>query len=119
MHWLRFFFMLRIPTHRPPTHPGEMLREEFLGPFEMTAQKLANLIKVPEPVIESLIEERAGITPDLALRLARLFGTTAEFWLNGQMVWDLYHAMHAPEAAGVENITPLNPSNAEEANPIT
>lgn len=105
--------MLRIPTHRPPTHSGEMLREEFLLPLGMSAQELAERIHVPLPVIEDLIEERGEITPDLALRLSRLFGTTAEFWLNGQLAWDLYHAMRALEAESISEIIPISVSSPD------
>ncbi len=106
--------MLRIPTHRSPTHPGEILREEFLLPLEMPAQELAERIHVPLAGIQDLIGERGEITPDLALRLSRLFGTTAEFWLNGQLAWDLYHAMHAPEVGSISVIIPVsvNPPEA-------
>jgi antitoxin HigA-1 len=84
-----------------------MLREEFLVPLGTTAAETAKRIHVAAPIIENLVEERGEITPDLALRLARLFGTSAEFWLNGQLAWDLYHAMRAPEAAGIDVIAPL------------
>lgn len=100
--------MLRIPTHRAPTHPGEMLREEFLVPLGMTEQELAERIRIPSSVIECLIGERGEITSDLALRLSKLFGTTAEFWLNGQLAWELYRAMHAPEAAEIQEIRPIS-----------
>lgn len=101
-----------VPTHRPPTHPGEVLREEFLAPFEISAQELARRIHVPESPIEALTLERGRVTPDLALRLARVFGTSAEFWLNGQLVWELYHAMHAPAADEIASIAPLGSSAA-------
>jgi addiction module HigA family antidote len=84
-----------------------MLREEFLLPLEMSAQELAQRIHVPSRVIQSLVEEQGEITPDLALRLSRLFGTSVEFWLNGQLAWDLYHAMHASGAADMNKIIPL------------
>lgn len=99
--------MLRIPTHRPPTPPGEMLREEFLVPLGLNVAEVADRLRVPAAVIEALLAERTELTPDLALRLSRLFGTSAEFWLNGQLAWQLYHAIHAPEAADIEEIRPL------------
>lgn len=99
--------MLRIPTHLPPTHPGEMLREEFLVPLGLSAHQVAERIHVPTAVIEELIAERGEVTSDLALRLSRLFATSADFWLNGQRAWDLFHAIRAPEAATIKEIQPL------------
>lgn len=87
--------MVRIPTHRAPTHPGEMLLEEFLKPMELTQRELADAIGVPYQRVNEIVNERRGITPSTALRLAQFFGTTSEFWLNGQMKWDLYHAQQA------------------------
>ncbi|MFO7635600.1 MAG: HigA family addiction module antitoxin, partial [Caldilinea sp.] len=88
--------MLRIPTNGPPTHPGEMLNEEFLIPLGMTQAELAKRIGVSYPRINELINGRRGVTPDTALRLERLFGMEAQFWLNLQLVWDLYQAQHSP-----------------------
>ena len=99
--------MVRIPTHRPPTHPGEMLLEEFLKPHGLTQVQLAELIRVPFQRINQIIKGRRGITPDTALRLAALFGTTPEFWLNLQQGWDLYEAIHGPTASDVKRIKPL------------
>src|SRR5215210_5148797 len=91
--------MLRIPSHRAPTHPGEMLSEEFLKPLNMTQTALAERIGVSYVRINELVNGRRGMTPDTALRLSKLFGTTPDFWLNGQLAWDLYHASHSPEIA--------------------
>jgi len=81
----------RLPQNRAPVHPGEMLREEFLRPLQMTQTELSRRIAVSYPRVNEIVNEKRGITPDTALRLARLFGTTAEFWLNGQRNWDLWH----------------------------
>lgn len=89
--------MIRIPTHHPPTHPGEMLLEEFLEPMELTQRDLANAIHVPYQRINEIINERRGITPSTALRLAKFFDMSADFWMNVQLRWDLYHAQHAEE----------------------
>ena len=79
-----------IPTNRMrPIHPGEILREEFLGPLEMSANALALELKVAAPRINDIVRERRAITPDTALRLACYFGTTAQFWLNLQSAYDL------------------------------
>ena len=75
-----------------PIHPGEILREEFLVPMEMSAHALAMELHVPGPRINDVVRERRGITPDTALRLARYFGTTPQFWLNLQSSFDLRKA---------------------------
>lgn len=72
-----------------PTHPGEVLREEFLDPLGMTAYGLARDIGVPATRIYNIVEERRAITADTALRLARYFDTTPRFWLNLQSQYDL------------------------------
>jgi antitoxin HigA-1 len=83
--------MVRIPTHRPPTHPGEMLLEEFLKPLELTQRDLADAIHVPYQRVNEIINRRRGITPSTALRLAKFFDISPDFWLNLQLRWDLYH----------------------------
>ena len=100
--------MARLPTHRPPTHPGEMLREEFLKPLEMTQTELAERIGVSYVRVNELVNEKCGVTPDTALRLSRLLNTTPEFWLNGQQNWDLWHAMQRPQAKEIERIEPVS-----------
>ena len=94
--------MTRIPTHRAPTHPGEILREEFLEPLGITQTQLADAIRVSFVRVNQIIQGRRGITPDTALRLERLFGADAQFWLNLQMAVDVYEALHAPAAAELE-----------------
>ena len=84
--------MVRIPTDREPTHPGEMLLEEFLTPMGLTQRDLAEAIHVPYQRINEIINGRRGITPSTALRLARFFDMSADFWLNLQLRWDVYHA---------------------------
>jgi addiction module HigA family antidote len=84
--------MVRIPTNRAPTHPGEMLLEEFLIPASLTQRKLANSIHVPYQRINDIVNGRRGITPSTALRLAKFFGNSADFWMNLQLRWDLYNA---------------------------
>ena len=79
-----------IPSNRMrPIHPGEILREEFLGPLEMSANALSLELKVAAPRVNDIVRERRAITPDTALRLACYFGTTAQFWLNLQPAYDL------------------------------
>ena len=82
--------MVRIPTKRVPTHPGEMLLEEFLTPMEITQRELANAIHVPYQRVNELVNQKRGVTPSTALRLARFFNVSPDFWLNLQVRWDLY-----------------------------
>ncbi len=84
-----------------------MLLEEFLQPLGLSQMELADRIKVSYPRVNELVNGKRGVTPDTALRLARLFGTSPEFWLNGQRNWDLWHAMRAPEAREIARIRPV------------
>jgi addiction module HigA family antidote len=78
------------PTNKMrPIHAGEILREEFLVPLGISAHALAMELKVPAPRINDIVRERRSITPDTALRLARYFGTTPQFWLNLQTSYEL------------------------------
>ncbi|NCO42162.1 MAG: addiction module antidote protein, HigA family [Armatimonadetes bacterium CG_4_10_14_3_um_filter_66_18] len=96
--------MTRVPTHGPPTHPGEMLLEEFLRPLNLTQVDVAKRLGVSYPRLNEIIRGRRGVTPDTALRLERAFGMEAQFWLNLQQTWDLYHALHSPAAAEIGQI---------------
>lgn len=98
--------MQRIPTRRPPTHPGEMLLMEFLEPLELTQVELAQRIGVPFQRVNQIVKQKRSVTPDTALRFAQLFGTTPEFWLNLQQNWDLYEAV-ATSAKEISRIKPL------------
>jgi antitoxin HigA-1 len=100
--------MVRIPKNGPPTHPGEMLLEEFLKPLKMTQTELAGKLGVSYPRVNELIHGKRGITPDTALRLERLFGMDAQFWLNLQLAWDLYQAIHSPAAKELKKIKRLS-----------
>ncbi len=84
--------MIRIPTSRTPTHPGEMLLEEFLNPMHLTQRELADAILVPYQRVNDIVNGRRGITPSTALRLGKYFGMSADFWMNIQLRWDLYFA---------------------------
>ncbi len=85
-----------------------MLLEEFLIPLGMTQVQLAEQIHVSYPRVNEIVKGKRGITPDTALRLSALFGTTPEFWLNGQRNWDLWHAMRAPTAKIIRKIQPVS-----------
>ena len=102
--------MIRVPSDREPTHPGDMLLNEFLAPLGMTQRELANAIHVPYQRVNEVVRGRRGVTPSTALRLSRLFGTSPDFWLSLQLRWDLYHAQHA-EADQLERIRPLAAAN--------
>jgi len=84
--------MIRIPTHREPSHPGEMLLEEFLIPMGITQRELAKEIHVPYQRINEIINKRRGVTPSTALRLAKFFGVSEDFWMSLQLRWDIYKA---------------------------
>ncbi|MCF6280839.1 MAG: HigA family addiction module antitoxin [Candidatus Polarisedimenticolaceae bacterium] len=89
--------MVRIPTNREPTHPGEMLREEFLVPMNISQRELADAIHVPYQRVNELVNRKRGVTPSTALRLARFFGMSADFWLNLQVRWDLFKTQATEE----------------------
>ncbi len=98
--------MVRVPTHREPTHPGEMLLEEFLVPMGLSQRELADAIHVPYQRINELVNRRRGVTPSTALRLARCLDTSPGFWLSLQTRWDLYQAQRNEEEA-LAAITPI------------
>ena len=91
--------MVRVPTHRTPTHPGEMLVEEFLSPMGITQRELSNAIHVPYQRINEIINARRGMTPSTALRLAKFFNVSADYWMNLQLRWDLYNTEQSERAA--------------------
>ena len=99
--------MVRIPKYGPPTHPGEMLLEEFLKPLKITQSSLAEKLGVSYPRVNELIHGKRGITPDTALRLEKLFGMEAQLWLNLQLAWDLYHVTHSATAKEIKKIKRL------------
>lgn len=109
--------MIRIPTHRTPTHPGEMLMEEFLKPMGITQRELADAINVPYQRINEIINGRRGITPSTALRLAKVFGVSSDFWMNIQLRWDLYF-VEKSESDALNNIKPLSLSHLAAKNSI-
>ena len=98
---------MRIPTHREPTHPGDMLLQEFLIPLGMTQRDLAAAIHVPFQRINEVVRGKRGVTPSTALRLSKFFGTSPDFWMNLQLRWDLYHALRE-EADQIDSIRPVN-----------
>ena len=96
--------MIRIPTNRAPTHPGEMLLEEFLKPMEITQVEFARKLKIPFQRVNQIIRGKRSVTPDTALRLSKVLGTSVGLWLNLQLAWDLYEALHSPKAKEIEKL---------------
>lgn len=97
----------RLPSHQPPTHPGEMLLEEFLKPLGISQSAFAVRLGVSFPRLNEIVRGKRGVTPDTALRLARVTGMSAEFWLGLQQDWDLWHAQRSKQAAAIETLEPL------------
>lgn len=99
--------MVRIPKYGPPTHSGEMLLGEFFKPLKMTQSELAEKLGASHPRVNELIHAKRGITPDTALRLEKLFCMEAQFWLNLQLAWDLYHVTRSSTAKEIKKIKRL------------
>ncbi len=97
----------RLPRERPPTHPGEMLLEEFLKPMGITQSSFAIRLGVSFPRLNEMIRGKRAVTPDTALRLARVLGMPADFWLGLQQDWDLWHAIKSEKAREIEQFEPL------------
>jgi addiction module HigA family antidote len=79
---------------RPPTHPGGILRRQYLEPLSLTISELANTLGVSRKTLSKIVNEHGSITPDMALRLSKAFKTTPELWLNLQQNYDLWQASH-------------------------
>ena len=97
----------RLPTHRPPTHPGEMLIEEFLKPLGISQSAFAVRLGVSFPRLNEIVHRKRGVTADTALRLERVLGMPADFWLGLQQDWDLWHALRSGRAAVIQALEPL------------
>ena len=98
--------MIRIPTHREPTHPGDILLEEFLEPMGITQRQLSEAIHVPYQRVNEIVNKKRGITPSTALRMAKFFGVSEAFWLSLQLRCDLYKARKT-EAKEIKAIRPI------------
>jgi len=90
-----------------PIHPGEILREEFMVPLRLNANKLALALHVPAPSIYDIVKEERGISPEMALRLGCAFRTTPDFWLNLQSEFDLRVVRNQKEAKVKNQVRPL------------
>ena len=89
-----------------PIHPGEMLREDFLADYDLAVASLARALRVSRQTVNQLLRERRSVSPQMALRLSRLFGNSPEFWLNAQRAVDLWEAERTLRKE-VERIKPL------------
>jgi addiction module HigA family antidote len=96
-----------IKREIPPTHPGEMIREDFIPDYNLSTASLAKALGVSRQTINELLRERRSITPPMALRLSRLFGNSPEFWLNAQQTRDLWESEKRFKKA-LNKINPLN-----------
>jgi len=96
---------------RRPTHPGEMLREEFMPDFGLSVAQLASKIGVSRQTVNQLVSERSSLSPSMALRLARLFGTSPQYWLNMQRNVDIWDSLDADKNS-IESIEPLHVEGA-------
>jgi addiction module HigA family antidote len=97
----------RLPANRPPTHPGEMLLEEFLKPLGISQSAFAARLGISFPRLNEIIRAKRGVTPDTALRLAHVLGMSADFWLGLQQDWELWHALRSKKAAAIARLEPL------------
>jgi addiction module HigA family antidote len=102
---------MSIPNTRErkvrPTHPGEMLREDFLPDYGLTVSTFSKALGVSRQTVNELLRERRAVSPEMALRLSRLFGNTAEFWLNAQRAIDLWETSRTIKEK-IKHISPLN-----------
>lgn len=96
-----------LPKNRPPTHPGEMLLKEFLEPRGLSQTEFAQRLGISFVRLNELINGRRGMTPDTALRLERVLGMPADFWLGLQLDWDLWHAQRSADAKEIASLRPL------------
>ena len=109
--------MIGLPTNRAPTHPGEMLNEEFLKPLAIKQKDAADDLGISLVRLNEIIKGKRGVTPDTALRLERRFGMSAEFCLGLQADWDLYHTLHSPEATAIKRSNAIRGSLQREMTP--
>jgi antitoxin HigA-1 len=99
--------MVRIPTHRRPTPPGEILSREFLEPLGLSQAEFARRLGITHHRLNEIIRGKRALSTDTALRLSRVLGTTPDLWLNMQQAVDLYDAMHSPRSRGIARLQPL------------
>lgn len=98
----------RLPTAVPPSHPAEMLLEEFLKPLGISQSVFAIQLGVSFPRLNEIVRGKRSVTPDTALRLAQVTRMSADFWLGLQLDWDLWHALRSEDARAIAKLTPLS-----------
>jgi addiction module HigA family antidote len=98
---------MRLPALRRPVHPGRVFLEDFLRPLAITQKEAARLLRISYPRMNEIVNGKRRVTPETALRLARLTDTDPESWLNLQQAVDLWEALHSEETADIEKIQPL------------
>jgi addiction module HigA family antidote len=103
--------MAKFQLKRPPTHPGEILKDDFLSPLGITQTELAKALKSSFRTINEILNEKRSVSPDMALRLSRYFGTTPDVWMGLQADYDLYWAMVKSKKA-IDGIKPLQGKKA-------
>jgi len=91
---------------RQPTHPGVIIREDYLNPLSITIKDMAQILDVSRKTLSKILNERGSITPDMALRLSRAFKTTPDLWLNLQQNFDLWRAENSP--SGWKSVKPIS-----------
>ena len=98
-------------TKRQPTHPGNILKEDYLKPLSITIQDMASILAVSRKTVSKIVNGHGAVTPDMALRLSRAFDTTPELWLNLQKNYDLWHAAH--DSKEWKRIKPILPASMD------
>jgi addiction module HigA family antidote len=93
---------------RQPTHPGYIIKEDYLKPLSITIQGMASLLGVSRKTLSKIVNGNGTVTPDMALRLSRAFDTTPELWLNLQKNYDLWHAAH--DSTEWQRVRPILPA---------
>ena len=88
--------IMRLPANRPPVHPGQILSEEYMLPCNITQQQMANHLKVSRKHLIDIIHGSKPVSLEIAQRLAKLFGTSVDFWIQGQTAYDIWHAQKNP-----------------------
>lgn len=98
-------------SKRQPTHPGNILKEDYLKPLSITIQDMASILAVSRKTVSKIVNGHGAVTPDMALRLSRAFDTTPELWLNLQKNYDLWHAAH--DSKEWKRIKPILPDSMD------
>ena len=98
---------IRLPKNRPPVHPGEILAEEYMLPYNITQQEMATHLRISRKHLIDIVHGRKPISLEVAQRLGKLFRTSVDFWIQGQTVYDLWHAARNPSRQ-LRAIKPLN-----------